>query len=80
MTPTDADLILLDFTAPHLIPCHNVHSQLAYAASGHDVILTMVRGQVLYAAGKFPTIDLGAVMQELSEHGMKTVFSSDEKD
>ena len=76
----DADLILLDFTAPHLIPCHNVHSQLAYAASGHDVILTMVRGQVLYAAGKFPTIDLGAVMQELSEHGMKTVFSSDEKD
>ena len=73
----DADLILLDFTSPHLIPCHNVHSQLVYAASGHDVIMTMVRGQILYAGGEFPTIDLKAVMQELSEHGIPRVFSSE---
>ena len=50
----DADLILLDFNQPHLIPCHNVLSQLVYAASGHDVALTMVRGQILYADGKYP--------------------------
>ena len=36
----DADLILLDFNQPHLIPCHNVLSHLVYAASGHDVALT----------------------------------------
>ncbi len=76
----DADLILLDFTAPHLIPCHNVISNLAYSASGHDVAMTMVRGKILYAAGKFPTIDLKAVMQELSEHGMPRVFLDEEKD
>lgn len=70
----DADLIMLDFTAPHLMPCHNVLSHLAYAASGHDVIMTMVRGKMLYAGGKFLTIDLDAVVRELAEHAMPQVF------
>ena len=70
----DADLILLDFTQPHLMPCHDVLSHLCYAASGHDVILTMVRGKILYAAGKYPTIDLEAVVKELAEHAMPLVF------
>ena len=70
----DADLILLDFTQPHLMPCHDVLSHLCYAAAGHDVILTMVRGRILYAAGKYPTIDLEAVVRELAEHAMPLVF------
>lgn len=73
----DADLILLDFSQPHLIPCHNVLSQLVYAASGHDVIMTMVRGKVLYAAGKYPTIDLAEVAKELSEYALGRVFSNE---
>ena len=60
----DADLILLDFNQVHLIPCHNILSNLVYAASGHDVALTMVRGKILYADGKFPTLDLPAVMNK----------------
>lgn len=75
----DADLILLDFNQPHLIPCHNILSNLVYAASGHDVALTMVRGRILYAAGKYPTIDLASVMQELHEHAIPTMFSDKEK-
>ena len=71
----DADLILVDFNQPHLIPCHNVLSSLVYSASGQDVALTMVRGRVLYAAGKYATIDLGAVMQELHDYAIPTVFS-----
>lgn len=74
----DADLILVDFTQPHLIPCHNVISNLAYAASGHDVLMTMVRGKILYAAGKFQTIDLKEVMKELGSYVMPKVFA--EKD
>ena len=70
----DADLILLDFTQPHLMPCHNVLSQLVYAASGHDVVMTMVRGKMLYANGKYLTIDLDAVVKELAEHAMPKVF------
>ena len=74
----DADLILVDFTQPHLIPCHNVVSNLVYAASGHDVCMTMVRGKILYAAGKYQTIDLKEVMKELGGYAMPKVFS--EKD
>lgn len=76
----DADLILLDFNQPHLIPCHNILSNLVYAASGHDVVLTMVRGKILYFAGKYPTIDLGAVAQELHDYAIPTVFSGDQKE
>lgn len=70
----DADLIMLDFTQPHLMPCHNVMSHLAYAANGHDVVMTMVRGKILYAAGKYLTIDLEAVVKELAEYVMPKMF------
>ena len=70
----DADLVLLDFTSQNLMPCHNVMSHLVYAASGHDVVMTMVRGQVLYAAGKYPTIDLDSVVRELSGYVMPRIF------
>ena len=70
----DADLILLDFTQPHLMPCHNVMSHLAYAAKGSDVVMTMVRGKILYAAGEYKTIDLNAVVRELAEYVMPKLF------
>ena len=70
----DADLILVDFSAPHLMPCHNVINGLVYAAKGGDVALTMVRGKTLYANGTFPTIDLKAVVEELTEYAMPKLF------
>ena len=76
----DADLIMLDFTQPHLIPTHDVISSLVYSASGHDVVMTMVRGSVLYAAGKYATIDLNAVVKELAEYAMPKVFSDTQKE
>ena len=76
----DADLIVLDFNQPHLIPCHNILSNLVYAASGHDVMLTMVRGKILYFAGNYPTIDLGAVAQQLHDYAIPTVFADDKKE
>ncbi|MBQ2445722.1 MAG: amidohydrolase [Oscillospiraceae bacterium] len=75
----DADLIMLDFTQPHLMPCHNVMSHLAYCVSGHDVVMTMVRGKILYAAGKYPTIDLEAVVRELADHVMPTMFTDEQQ-
>lgn len=75
----DADLIMLDFTQPHLIPCHNILSNVVYAASGRDVCMTMVRGRILYAAGKYTTIDLNALMKDLADHAMPTVFTDSEE-
>lgn len=71
----DADLALLDFTQPHLVPTHDLMASVVYNATGHDVCLTMVRGEILYATGKYPTIDLTAVMQELTEYAAPKVFA-----
>ena len=66
----DADIVLVDFTAPHLMPCHNVLSSLVFSAKGGDVALTMVRGKILYQAGRFPTIDLKAVVEDITEYAI----------
>lgn len=73
----DADLILVDFTAPHLMPCHNVQSGLVFSAKGGDVAMTMVRGKILYQNGKFPTIDLGAVVKEMTGYVIPRLFSKE---
>ena len=70
----DADLALLDFSAPHLMPCHNVLNGLVYSAKGGDVALTMVRGKILYQNGNFPTIDLKQVVEELTTYAIPTLF------
>ena len=72
----DADIVLVDFTAPHLMPCHNVINSLVFAAKGGDVALTMVRGNILYRSGHFPTIDLQEVVQELTEYAIPKLFEA----
>ncbi len=71
----DADMILVDFTAPHLMPSHDVYSSLVYSARGNDVAMTMVRGKVLYAGGKFLTIDLSQVVREMSEYALPQIMN-----
>ena len=66
----DADLILVDFSAPHLMPCHNVPAGLVFSAKGGDVAMTMVRGKILYQNGRFPTLDLSAIVSELMEYAI----------
>ena len=73
----DADLILVDFSAPHLMPCHNVLNALVYSAKGGDVAMTMVRGKILYQNGQFPTIDLKSVVEELTTYAIPRVFAED---
>ena len=75
----DADIVLVDFSAPHLMPCHNVLSSLVFAAKGGDVAMTMVRGKVLYQAGQWPTIDLKEVVTELTEYAIPKLFASEQK-
>ena len=73
----DADLCLVDFSAPHLMPCHNVLSALAFSAKGGDVAMTMVRGKILYQNGQFPTIDLKSVVEELTGYAIPKLFADD---
>ncbi len=71
----DADIVLVDFSAPHLMPCHNVLSSLVFSAKGGDVAMTMVRGNILYQNGSFPTIDLNEVLRELTEYAIPRLFT-----
>ena len=73
----DADLILVDFSAPHLMPCHNVVSSLVFSAKGGDVAMTMVQGKILYQNGQFPTIDLKSVVEELTEYAIPRLFAEE---
>ncbi len=73
----DADIVLVDFSAPHLMPCHNVPSALVFSAKGGDVAMTMVRGQILYQNGRFPTIDLKSVVEEITGYAIPKLFTEE---
>ena len=75
----DADLCLVDFSAPHLMPCHNVLNALTFSAKGGDVAMTMVKGRILYQNGQFPTIDLKSVVEELSSYAIPHLFAADKE-
>ena len=74
----DADIVLVDFSAPHLIPCHNVLNGLVWSAKGGDVAMTMVRGNILYQNGQFPTIDLKEVVEELTTYAIPHLFDDNQ--
>jgi 5-methylthioadenosine/S-adenosylhomocysteine deaminase len=74
----DADIVLVDFSAPHLMPCHNVVSSLVFSAKGGDVAMTMVRGKILYQNGRFPTLDLNAIVSEIMEYAIPKVMEKEE--
>ena len=74
----DADIALVDFSAPHLMPCHNVPSGLVFSAKGGDVALTMVRGKILYQNGQFPTMDMNAIVSEIMEYAIPKVLAKED--
>ena len=75
----DADIILVDFSAPHLMPCHNVMNALVFSAKGGDVAMTMVQGKILYQNGRFPTIDLKEVVEELTGYAIPKLFNENQE-
>ena len=46
----------------------------------HILVMTMVRGQILYNAGKFPTLDLAGALKELHDYAIPKVFSDDSEE
>jgi 5-methylthioadenosine/S-adenosylhomocysteine deaminase len=66
-TGKKADVILLDFDAPHLTPCHNVVSHLAYCAGAGDVHSVIVDGKVLLRGREWAALDTARVMAHARE-------------
>ena len=68
------DLILVDFTRPHLTPCHSVMDNLVYAAHGSDVVMNMARGKIIYKDGTFLTLDLEKIQAEVKSYALPRLF------
>ena len=69
-----ADLILVDFTAPNLTPCHDAVENLVYAARGCNVEMNMARGRVIYEKGEFYTLDLERIRYETERYALPHLF------
>ena len=59
-----ADIVLMNFDAPHLTPLHNVVSHLVYSARASDVHSVIVDGKVLLKNGKFVELDAAKIQAE----------------
>lgn len=62
-----ADCIALDLSAPNMQPLFNAASHAVYAATGMEVSLTMVAGEVLYRDGRFSRFDYAALCAEVRD-------------
>lgn len=62
-----ADCIALDLSRPNMQPMHQALSQVVYAASGHECVMTMVEGEILYQNGRFSRFDYGDLLKQVHE-------------
>lgn len=59
-----ADIVVVDFTGPHLAPVHNVVSHLVYSARASDVRHVIVDGRLLVRDGKLTHLDAQGIIRE----------------
>lgn len=59
-----ADICALDLTQPNLLPMNDPISHCAYSASGHEVMLTMCDGKILFQDGRYTTLDMDLLRTE----------------
>ncbi len=62
-----ADLIILDFDRPHLIPMYNPYSHLVYSANGSEVVTSIINGRPVMLNGRFSSIDEHEVFARVRE-------------
>ncbi len=68
-----ADLILLDTTAPHWIPRHDLAAGVVYTAHPSDVAYVWSDGQLLYRRGEFLTLDIDRIRWEAERRAFRMV-------
>lgn len=68
-----ADLALVDASAPHMVPMHDPVSQLVYAARPGDVRSTVVDGELVYHEGEHRTLDASAIRAEADRQARRLV-------
>ncbi|MEM3700886.1 MAG: amidohydrolase [Candidatus Bathyarchaeia archaeon] len=59
-----ADIILIDFSKPHLKPVHDVFASLVYSARGSDVDTVIVDGKIIMENRHVKTLDEASIMRK----------------
>jgi 5-methylthioadenosine/S-adenosylhomocysteine deaminase len=59
-----ADLAVMDLSPPGMHPVFDLCNNIVYSASGGEIALTVVDGEVVYDDGEYPTIDVERAVQE----------------
>jgi len=62
-----ADLILVDFAQPHLMPTGRLVPKLVYSARGSDVITSIINGQIVMENRQVLTLDEDEVLRQAEE-------------
>lgn len=58
-----ADLILIDFSKPHLKPTHNIYANLVFSAKASDVDTVIVDGRILMENRHVKTLNENVIME-----------------
>jgi 5-methylthioadenosine/S-adenosylhomocysteine deaminase len=71
-----ADLILLDTTAPHWLPRHDLAAGIVYTSHPGDIAYVWCNGQLLYQQGEFLTLDYKRIRFEAERRAFRMVGKS----
>ncbi len=63
-----ADLIVVDVSSPHQQPVYDPYSVLTYATGASDVETVIVNGRVLFASGRYLTLDPAPILEKAAEY------------
>jgi|Deesub1362A_J573_1020465.scaffolds.fasta_scaffold01832_7 5-methylthioadenosine/S-adenosylhomocysteine deaminase len=62
----EADIIVVDLSEAHQFFGEDPYTLLVYRSSQENIILTMVKGEILYERGKFKKVSLSNIMSRVS--------------
>ncbi len=67
----DADMCVVDISGISWCPTHDLLTNIIYAGSGSDVVLTLCNGTIVYEDGTWPTIDIEKVKNEVEKRNQR---------
>lgn len=68
-----ADLIMVDFSGPHLCPRHDITAHLVYSAQSADIKTVIINGEIVMEGRKIMTMDEEEVMDKAQKHAFRLV-------
>ncbi len=62
-----ANLIMMDLNAANMQPVYDAASNVVFSADPGNIVMTMVRGRILYLNGEYKTIDIEKAIYEVNK-------------